>query len=127
MFSIDPMSRVPIYEQLTDQVEKLLLIGVLKPGAQLPSVRAMSCQLSINPNTVQKAYNDLCAKGILCAVPGKGCFVAPDAVNVLKAQRRGQLQTFADVAKELRLAGVSKDDLLAVLDDIYSERSDASC
>ncbi len=127
MFSIDPMSRIPIYEQLTTQVEKLLLIGVLTAGSQLPSVRALSCELAINPNTVQKAYTDLCTKGILCAVPGRGCFVAPDAQEVLKSQSRDRLGAFRDLANELRLAGVPQEDLTAIVNEIYSERSDLSC
>ncbi len=127
MFSIDPMSRVPIYEQLTTQVEKLILIGVLTAGAQLPSVRALSCQLAINPNTVQKAYNDLCSKGVLCAVPGKGCFVAAEAAKALKAQSRDRLTAFADMVKDMKLAGIPKEDLLCLIDEIYSERSDSSC
>lgn len=123
MFSIDPMSRTPIYEQLTDQIEKLLLIGVLQAGSQLPSVRSLSCELAINPNTVQKAYTDLCTKGILCAVPGKGCFVVPEAAAVLKKQSRARLTTFEDTVRELCLAGIDKEDLLSILDEVYSERS----
>lgn len=125
MFVVDPMSRTPIYEQLTTQVEKLLLIGVLQPGQQIPSVRALSCELSINPNTVQKAYTDLCQKEILCAVPGKGCFVAADAPERLRAQNKDRLKTFGDTLKELKLAGVQKHELLSILNDIYPERSDS--
>ena len=53
------MSRTPIYEQLVDQFEKFILTGALLPGSQIPSVRSLSIQLSINPNTVQKAYSEL--------------------------------------------------------------------
>ncbi len=124
MFVLDPMSRVPIYEQLCEQVEKLVLCGVLTEGYQLPSVRALSCELSVNPNTVQKAYTDLTQKGILHAVPGKGCFIAPQAAALLKADRRTRLTAFTELTRELQLAGVSKEDLQAVLDTVYLERSD---
>lgn len=120
MFFVDPMSRVPIYEQLTSQIEKRLLVGMLKTGDQLPSVRALSCELSVNPNTVQKAYTDLCGRGILCSVPGKGCFVAAGALDVLKAQSRKQLQSFDVLVKELKLAGIPKEDLLAILEANYT-------
>ncbi len=125
MFMIDAMSRVPIYEQLTAQIEKHLLIGLLKAGDQLPSVRALSCDLSINPNTVQKAYTDLCARGVLCAVPGKGCFVGSQALEVLKTQSRKQLTAFETLVRELQLADIPKDDLVAIVEEVYDKRSDA--
>lgn len=124
MFVLDPMSRVPIYEQLCVQVEKLVLVGVLAAGQQLPSVRALSCELSVNPNTVQKAYTDLTQKGVLCAVPGKGCFVAANAVEVLQSHSRERLTVFEDTVRDLKLAGVSKEELLAILNTVYMERSD---
>lgn len=125
MFVLDPMSRVPIYEQLCEQVEKLVLVGVLTVGNQLPSVRALSCELSVNPNTVQKAYTDLMQKGVLCAVPGKGCFVAPDAVQILQSHSRERLIAFEDMVKDLKLAGLQKNELMHILDAIYMERGDA--
>lgn len=127
MFVLDVMSRVPIYEQLCQQVEKLILIGVLATGDRLPSVRSLSCELSVNPNTVQKAYTDLTQKGILCAVPGKGCFVASEAIHILQANSREKLTAFEDMVKDLKLAGLSKDELTHILDSIYDERSDESC
>ena len=124
MFVLDPMSRVPIFEQLCRQVETLILIGVLADGAQLPSVRTLSCELSVNPNTIQKAYTDLIQKGILCAVPGKGCFVAYDAAAVLHAHSRKRLTAFEDTVRDLKLAGITKEELLARIDTVYTERSD---
>ena len=121
---LDVMSRVPIYEQLCRQVEKLVLVGVLAAGDQLPSVRSLSCELSVNPNTVQKAYTDLTQKGVLCAVPGKGCFIAADAVRILQSHSREKLTAFEDMVKDLKLAGLSKDELRRILDTIYDERSD---
>lgn len=124
MFVLDPMSRVPIYEQLCSQVEKLVLADVLAVGEQLPSVRTLSCSLSVNPNTVQKAYTDLIQKGVLCAVPGKGCFIAADAKEILKTNGREQLTAFEKLVKSLRLAGVDKHELEHILHTIYDGRSD---
>ena len=59
MFEINAMSRSPVYEQLIEQVERYILLGLLREGDQLPSVRALSGELSINPNTIQKAYGEL--------------------------------------------------------------------
>ena len=73
MLYIDVMSRTPVYEQIITQIEKLIGAGIMKEGEQLPSVRSLSIQLSVNPNTIQKAYGELDAKGIIGSVPGKGC------------------------------------------------------
>ena len=59
MFVVDVMSRVPVYEQIIKQVEEQVLTGILKEGDKLPSVRSLSVKLSINPNTIQKAYTEL--------------------------------------------------------------------
>ena len=59
MFQIDIMSRIPVYEQIIRQTEKFILIGVLNAGDKLPSVRQLSAELSINPNTIQKAFTEL--------------------------------------------------------------------
>ena len=65
MFHIDPLSRKPVYEQIIDQMERFVLTGLMKPGTQLPSVRSLSMELSINPNTIQKAYSELDARGVI--------------------------------------------------------------
>ncbi len=59
MFVIDVMSRVPVYEQIINQVEEQILTGLLNSGDKMPSVRSLSVSLSINPNTIQKAYTEL--------------------------------------------------------------------
>ena len=83
MFRIDALSRQPVYEQIIDQLERLVLAGVIKPGEQIPSVRSLSVQLSINPNTIQKAYAELDRRGILCSVPGRGCYISENARALL--------------------------------------------
>ena len=124
MFHIVPMSRTPIYEQLTVQTEKLLMLGVLRAGDQMPSVRSLSCTLSINPNTVQKAYNDLCSRGLLVSVPGKGCFVSEEALLLLKAQSRARMTVFEELVRELKLIGMDESELIAAIHLLYSERSE---
>ena len=63
--SIDYQSRTPIYEQIVKGVEKLVILNVLKPNEQIPSIRELACSLGINPNTVKKAYDILDSKGII--------------------------------------------------------------
>lgn len=119
MFTIDALSRQPIYEQLISQLEQLLLIGSLKAGDRLPSVRSLSMQLSINPNTIQKAYAELDRRGILYSVPGKGCFISDNASAVLSAHKRKELGTLETLVKELALAGIEKNTILEIVNQAY--------
>lgn len=121
MFTIQPYSPVPVYEQIIAQAERLIMTGLLQEGAQLPSVRALSIQLSVNPNTIQKAYSELDSRGLLCAVPGKGCFVASGARAVLARTGHERLQTLHALAEELALAGVSLEELLQTVRHAYEE------
>ena len=122
MFQIDPLSRQPVYEQLIEQLEKLVLTGLLPADTQLPSVRSLSMELSINPNTIQKAYSDLDARGIIYSVPGIGCFVAKNATEVLKAHMRRKLDAVRQLAEDLALAGIPKEDLIQTIQSVYQER-----
>ncbi len=113
MFQIDAMSRTPVYEQIVCQMERFITSGVLKPGDQLPSVRGLSIELRINPNTIQKAYSELDAHGVIHSVPGKGCFVCENAVDVLCHAKRKQIDAFSLLATELASAGIEEEELLA--------------
>ena len=117
MFVIDAVSRQPVYEQIVTQMERLVLTGVLRPGDQVPSVRALSTQLSINPTTIQKAYTALDHAGLLCAVPGRGCFVAANAPAVLAERYRQQLSTLRDQVCDLVLAGVKAEEIRRAVEE----------
>ncbi len=121
MFHIDPLSRQPVYEQLIVQLERLVLLDLLPPQSQLPSVRSLSLELAINPNTIQKAYSELDTRGIIHSVPGIGCFVSDNAKDVLLELGRKKLDTLKELASELALAGVSKEELLAVIHSVYAK------
>lgn len=79
MFQLDYKSKLPIYEQLMQRLKQLAIQGVLKPHDQLPSVRQLAVQITVNPNTIQKAYRELETQGYIYTVAGKGAFVAPQA------------------------------------------------
>ena len=83
MFQIDRFGRQPIYEQIIEQTLQLVASGLLKPGDQLPSVRALSQTLSANPNTLQKAYTELERRGVTMSVPGSGRFIAKEAPRLV--------------------------------------------
>ena len=83
MVHLDYRDAKPIYTQIVENFRSQITAGILQPGDKLPSVRELATQLSINPNTIQRAYRELEAQGIIRTIPGKGCFVcgiaeAPD-------------------------------------------------
>ncbi len=122
MFQIDALSRQPVYEQLVEQIERFILLGILHAGDQLPSVRSLSVELSINPNTIQKAYTELDTKGVIYSIPGIGCFIAENAKETLSTLTRKKLTEFKSLAKELALAGVSLEELKGAATTAYYER-----
>ena len=87
MISIDYTSRQPITAQIRDQMVRLITSGALKPGDWLPSVRQLATDLSINPNTIQKAYSEMELRGIIVSVKGRGSFVASDPSSANWARR----------------------------------------
>ena len=75
MVHLDYRDAKPIYIQIMDNIRAQLASGILQPGDKLPSVREMAQTLSINPNTIQRAYRELEQQGVIETLPGKGCFV----------------------------------------------------
>lgn len=119
MFQVDAMSRTPIYEQIVNQLEYFVLNGLLKEGEQIPSVRSLSVDLSINPNTIQKAYFELDKRGIIQAVPGRGCFVTPQARNILSERQRAKLVDLKALVTELALADIKKEEIISCIEEVY--------
>ena len=76
MIVLDYRDRRPLYEQVTEKLEELMFSGVLPSDSRLPSVRSMATELSINPNTIQRAYAELERQGYIYSVKGRGSFVA---------------------------------------------------
>lgn len=107
VIAIETLDRRPIYEQLVECIRQNVLHGIMTPGEQLPSVRALAVELAINPNTIQKAYTELERLGIITSIPGRGSFIA-DNVTELAAHNRAQLLSELErTLKEVRDAGVS--------------------
>lgn len=88
-FHLDYRDPLPIYEQLKQECKRLILSGVIAPGDKLPSVRELAGTLSINPNTIQRAYRELESDGYLISVPGKGSFAAE--ARPLQEQKKQEL------------------------------------
>ena len=123
MFQIDVMSRTPVYEQIIDQMERFVLTGVFPAGTKIPSVRGLSVSLSINPSTIQKAYSELDRRGVIYSVPGKGCFVADHAAAILRAAKSSGVGELKEKVAELAAAGVAKEELLAMIEEVYASKS----
>ena len=121
MFQVDAMSRTPVYEQIVDQTERFILAGILSPNDKLPSVRNLSVELAINPNTIQKSYTELDRRGVIYSVPGKGCFVAADALEKIGGNRRMKLEELKKLLIELKLAGITYKELEECLKAAYSD------
>ena len=120
MFILDLKSRVPIYEQLKNRTLELIMAGVLEQDSQLPSVRSLARDLGVNPNTIQKAYQDMEKEGIIYSVAGKGSFV--NDINSVKQKEVGQ--AFAQleaVVRQLKDAKADKAQILRCVERIFAE------
>lgn len=121
MFAIDKMSRTPIYEQLIDRFELCILSGDIPEDGQLPSVRALSQSLGVNPNTLQRAYAEIERRGLCYTVPGNGRFITKDALQRLTARRTGRLSELEQAVAELCRRGVAKQDMIDLIERVYSQ------
>lgn len=112
MFNIDLQSKVPIYEQIVNQVERYIMLGILKKDEQLPSVRQIAGELGINPNTIQKAYSELENRKMIISVSGKGNFVNRDIKNVLEDKKEELIQKVRKDVEELKSLGININEIL---------------
>ena len=111
MFELDVRSRKPIYEQLMDKIKEMIVYGVLQVDEQLPSVRTLSTQLTVNPNTIQKAYRELEREGYIYSIQGKGSFVA-EYTGGQNSEMLIQLQAgFVKLIAEASYSGLNHKDV----------------
>jgi len=122
-FRLDPASGVPTYLQLVQQVEHALRLGYLKPGDQLPKVRDVVATLTINPNTVLKAYKELETKGLTEGRPGQGTFIRASLTQVALPELAGLRRSLFGWLASADAAGLNEDGVAAlftsVLRDFY--------
>lgn len=110
MFNLDLSSRTPIYEQLYNNIVRLISSGALKAGDKLPPVRALACDLSVNPNTVSKAYKLLEQDGYIYSNVGKGSFIA-DNLNSLETQKQLALEKLGDALSSAVKLGLTREEI----------------
>ena len=112
MIDINLRDSRPIYEQVRDSLRGLITSGVLQPGEKLPSVRELAGSLTINPNTIQRAYRELESEGYIASQPGRGSFVLESDGE--KLERRKQLwKQLDETLAELRWLGVDEEELIS--------------
>jgi GntR family transcriptional regulator len=105
---VDPRSHIPIYLQIADGIRAALAAGVYRPGDVLPSLRAMATDVHVNPNTVQRAYDELEREGLVYSQRGKGLFVTEQAAAYAQSLTGdGVRQAFDQVIQSGRLAGMN--------------------
>ena len=104
MIIIDYKDARPIYEQVVDRFQMLILTGALEPNTRMPSVRSLAVELSINPNTIQRAYAELERQGFIYTVKGRGNFVAYDE-KLLDVRKEQLLKKLKELVREAERSG----------------------
>lgn len=115
MITIDYQNRAPIYEQIVRRFQTLILKGILPPGSQMPSVRSLAMELSINPNTIQKAYTALEQQGYIYPVKGRGNFVTEND-TLLEQKKENFLDKLREILEEGIELGITKKECESILD-----------
>jgi GntR family transcriptional regulator len=121
MITLSSLSKVPIYQQIIDQILSQIAMGILEPHAQMPAVRSLAQNLGINPNTVVKAYNELEHAGYLYTKAGVGSFVSEEA----SLNSRLKQQKLDELRKEIALIhklGCEKEKIILMIQEIYQEK-----
>ena len=111
MVHLDYRDARPIYTQICDCFREQIAAGIMEQGEKLPSVRELATQLTINPNTIQRAYRELELQGWIATVPGKGCFVCGVPLDA-QLENQPLLQQFDALTAQLMNAGITRQELI---------------
>lgn len=115
MILLDYRDKRPIYEQVVEKLERLIVNGALEADSKMPSVRSMGVELAVNPNTIQRAYNQLEQEGYLYTVSGRGSFVAPES-EWRDGKKRKMLEEWSLVTERAKESGLTLKELTEELD-----------
>ena len=119
---IDNRSGVPIYDQIFTQIKSQILSGALSENEALPSIRSLAKDLRISVITTKRAYEELEREGFLYTVPGKGCFVAPKNVELLREENLKKIEGhFSEILSLAASCNLSKADLVEMLECAWEE------
>jgi GntR family transcriptional regulator len=117
MHYIELSSKSPIYEQLSEEYKKFILLGVFKEGEKLPSVRELGLELGINPNTVARAYEILISEGLVESYEKKGIYV------IYKKDKQVLKDNVKKKIEEMKTAGIKKDELIQIVNNVYGGKN----
>ena len=117
MILIDYKDTRPIYEQIVERFKMLILKGAMSADEQMPSVRSLAMELSINPNTIQRAYAELERQGFIYTVKGRGNFVSGDS-RLVEQRKTEYKERILDLAKEAMEIGMTKTELLRGIEQL---------
>lgn len=120
MILLDYRDKRPIYEQVQEKLERLITSGALEADSKMPSVRSLAIELSINPNTIQRAYAQLEKEGYIYTVSGRGSFVSP-AVGWRESKQCRLLEEWRRLTEQVKESGIVKEELVRQLTGIYKE------
>ena len=119
MIQLDLSDHRPLYEQIKEKMKELIITGVIGQDEKMPSVRELAQQLSINPNTIQRAYKDLENEGYIYSVRAKGSFAAPVEHIRKKSEISELAENIEGLVRQARFLGMPKSDLIELVERIY--------
>lgn len=122
MLQLDFRDHQPLHEQIKEKMKRLIISGVLKPEEQIPSVRELAQSLTVNPNTIQKAYKNLETEGYIYSVRAKGNFVAPQGRSDFHPRREALLDELKKIATELMYLHTPEEKLIRIIHAIYPQK-----
>ncbi|EGD49254.1 transcriptional regulator, GntR family [Ruminiclostridium papyrosolvens DSM 2782] len=122
MIQLDFKDPRPIYEQIKDKIKELVITGAVETDDKIPSVRELAQTLTINPNTIQKAYKDLEAEGIIYSVKGKGNFIAPLDKSSVDPRRKELLLIIQKTVEELIFLHTPQQAVIDIIYNTYSKK-----
>lgn len=118
MILLDYRDKRPIYEQIVEKLERLIVGGALEADTKMPSVRNLGMELSVNPNTIQRAYTQLEQEGYLYTVSGRGNFVAPET-EWRDGKKKKVMDEWIVLTEKAKESGLTMDELASRLSIIY--------
>lgn len=122
MIIINASSGKPLYEQIVDNIKSNYVKGYLKPGDEIPSVRKLAMQLSVTPNTVAKAYQELERDKVIVTIRGKGTYISSESNIKMNDERLDSIRKeMTTHIVELTYMGMGQDEIIEMVEDIYKE------
>ncbi len=115
MFQLDHKDPRPIYEQIKDKIKELIISGALKEDDKVPSVRELASILTINPNTIQKAYRDLESEGYIYSLRSKGSFVSSKREVVKRSDTDEIFTEFSALVSKMKFLGITYEEVNEIL------------